>query len=51
MVETSAPRNLAGDGPGPRLQRLDQSTTPAGVQKALRHAILNGTFPPGSQLR
>jgi DNA-binding GntR family transcriptional regulator len=51
MAETSAPQNLAGDGRSPRLQPIDQSTTPAGVQKALRHAILNGTFPPGSQLR
>lgn len=34
-----------------RLDKLDQQTTPAGVALVLRRAILNGTFPPSSQLR
>jgi DNA-binding GntR family transcriptional regulator len=38
------------DGPN-RLAPLDQRTTPDGVHRVLREAILNGTFAPGSQLR
>lgn len=34
-----------------RLAPLDQRTTPDGVHRVLREAILNGTFAPGSQLR
>lgn len=34
-----------------RLGRLDQKTTPNGVHRILREAILNGSFAPGSQLR
>jgi DNA-binding GntR family transcriptional regulator len=48
MAETSPPSAAIGVG---RLPALDQRTTPAEVQRVLRFAILNGTFPPGSQLR
>jgi DNA-binding GntR family transcriptional regulator len=34
-----------------RLAPLDQRTTPDGVHRVLREAILSGTFAPGSQLR
>jgi DNA-binding GntR family transcriptional regulator len=51
MAETSAVQNLAGHGQRPGLQPLDQRTTATGAQQALRRAILNGTFPPGSRLR
>jgi DNA-binding GntR family transcriptional regulator len=34
-----------------RLAPLDQRTTPDGVHRVMREAILNGTFAPGSQLR
>ena len=33
------------------IQRLQQSTTADGALRAVRNAILDGTFPPGSQLR
>ena len=33
------------------MQRLQQSTTAEGALRAVRNAILDGTFPPGSQLR
>ena len=33
------------------IQRLQQSTTAEGALRAVRNAILDGTFPPGSQLR
>lgn len=33
------------------IERLQQSTTAAGALRAVRNAILDGTFPPGSQLR
>jgi DNA-binding GntR family transcriptional regulator len=34
-----------------RLAPLSQKTTPDGVYRVLREAILNGTFAPGAQLR
>jgi len=33
------------------IQRLQQSTTAESALRAVRNAILDGTFPPGSQLR
>jgi DNA-binding GntR family transcriptional regulator len=33
------------------IERLQQSTTADGALRAVRNAILDGTFPPGSQLR
>ena len=33
------------------IERLQQSTTAEGALRAVRNAILDGTFPPGSQLR
>ena len=33
------------------IERLKQSTTAESALLAMRHAILDGTFPPGSQLR
>ena len=33
------------------IQRLQQSTTADGALRAVRNAILDGTLPPGSQLR
>jgi DNA-binding GntR family transcriptional regulator len=33
------------------IERLQQSTTADGAMRAVRDAILDGTFPPGSQLR
>ncbi len=42
---TNGPAGLAG------LARVDQRTTPDGVHRVLREAILNGTLAPGSQLR
>ncbi len=33
------------------MERLQQSTTAEGALRAVRNAILDGTFPPGSQLR
>jgi DNA-binding GntR family transcriptional regulator len=36
---------------GMNLGRLEQRTTTSSVAEVLRKAILNGTFPPGSQLR
>jgi DNA-binding GntR family transcriptional regulator len=33
------------------IERLQQTTTAAGALRAVRNAILDGTFPPGSQLR
>jgi DNA-binding GntR family transcriptional regulator len=48
MTETTSPSGMMAGG---RLPTLDQRTTPAEVQRLLRFAILNGTFPPGSQLR
>jgi len=41
----------SGTTAGERLPALDQPTTTAEVQRVLRFAILNGKFPPGSQLR
>ena len=35
----------------PRFQGLERSTTPDGVYRVLRAAILDGTVPPGGQLR
>ena len=34
-----------------RLGGLERTTTPEGVYRVLREAILGGTFPPGGQLR
>ena len=48
MAETRVPSGTVAGG---RLAALDQRTTPAEVQRVLRLAILNGSFPPGSQLR
>lgn len=48
MAETTVPSGAVAGG---RLAALDQRTTPAEVQRVLRLAILNGSFPPGSQLR
>jgi len=33
------------------IERLKQSTTAESALRAVRNAILDGTFPPGSQLR
>ena len=33
------------------IERLQQTTTAEGALRAVRNAILDGTFPPGSQLR
>ncbi len=33
------------------IERLQQSTTAEGALRAVRNAILDGSFPPGSQLR
>jgi DNA-binding GntR family transcriptional regulator len=49
MTDTDAARTVQ-DG-SVRLSPLDQKTTPDGVHRVLREAILNGTFAPGSQLR
>lgn len=49
MTDTSAVRTNSNTHS--TLGRLDQRTTPEGVHRVLREAILNGTFPPGSQLR
>jgi DNA-binding GntR family transcriptional regulator len=35
----------------PKFQGLERSTTPEGVYRVLRAAILDGTVPPGGQLR
>ena len=35
----------------PKFQGLERSTTPDGVYRVLRAAILDGTVPPGGQLR
>jgi len=51
MADATARKEAAGQPPSTRLERLDQRTTPTGVIRVLRRAILDGTFPPGSQLR
>jgi DNA-binding GntR family transcriptional regulator len=35
----------------PKFEGLERTTTPEGVYRVLRAAILNGTVPPGGQLR
>lgn len=49
MTDAHVPRALADNRA--RLAPLDQKTTPDGVHRVLREAILNGSFAPGSQLR
>lgn len=48
MTDTRA---LDGQAAPSRLAPLDQRTTPDGVHRVLREAILSGTFVPGAQLR
>ena len=36
---------------GPKFGGLERTTTPEGVYRVLRGAILDGTLPPGGQLR
>jgi DNA-binding GntR family transcriptional regulator len=48
MADTRA---LEGPSGQAKLPPLDQRTTPDGVHRVLREAILSGTFAPGSQLR
>lgn len=48
MADMSA---LDGHNRQVRLPALDQRTTPDGVYRVLREAILSGAFAPGSQLR
>ncbi|HCB02694.1 MAG TPA: GntR family transcriptional regulator [Nocardioides sp.] len=49
MTDTDAART--GQDDRARLAPLDQRTTPDGVHRVMREAILNGTFAPGAQLR
>jgi DNA-binding GntR family transcriptional regulator len=35
----------------PKLGGLERTTTPEGAYRMLRRAILDGTLPPGGQLR
>lgn len=44
-------RVIGGQSSTAKLARLDQRTTPEGVHRVLREAILGGTFAPGAQLR
>lgn len=48
---TEMPASRALQDSRARLAPLDQKTTPDGVHRVLREAILNGSFAPGSQLR
>jgi DNA-binding GntR family transcriptional regulator len=49
MTDTDAVRHIQSGRA--RLAPLGQRTTPDGVHRVLREAILNGSFAPGSQLR